>query len=83
MPPHRQNAPFYLLDTNIMVHYVRRTDLQQKIEAQYGLHMTPTIPALCYVSEAELRAFARRRSWGEVNLNQMNFLLTTFRRLAY
>ena len=75
------NAPFYLLDTNIPIHYVRRTKLQQKMEAQYQLLATPTVPALSYVTEAEIKSFARRRNWGEANVQQMNFLLTLFRRL--
>mgnify|MGYP002785455141 CR=1 FL=1 len=74
-------APLYLLDTNILVHYVRGGHVQQRIEAEYRLLATPEAPLLCYVSEAEIRSLAVQLGWEAVRLNQLGYLLTMVRRI--
>lgn len=71
----------YLLDTNILIRHVRRDELAQNLEQQYGLLVTEMIPLISAVSVAEVRSFARRREWGEPRMTQLRFLLTMFRRV--
>lgn len=69
----------YLLDTNILIHYSRRNEIGERIESRYQLFTTPSIPLVSYVSEAEARAFATYRAWGEAALTQLSFLFSVFR----
>ena len=71
----------YLLDTNIVVHYVRRDALGQQIEAVYALLTTPTQPLVSIVTEGELRSLAQQWQWGAAKVRQLNFYLSLFRRV--
>lgn len=66
-----------LLDTNILMAYVRQSGLEKRIEARYVLNArlaTTDAPLISIVTEAELRARAVRRTWGAGKL-RMNELL--------
>ncbi len=56
--------PLYLLDTNILVHYVRGSDMYQRVEAIYSLTASPARPLISIVSIGELLSLARRWNWG-------------------
>ena len=58
-------APLYLLDTNILVRYVRGDRVQRAIEDTYHLLMTPNPPLISYVTEAEIRSLAVQFGWGQ------------------
>ena len=49
-----------LLDTNILVHYVREDALSQVIEARYSLRVAKPAPIISVITEGELRALARQ-----------------------
>lgn len=67
--------PLYLLDTNILLAYVRRGDLFRRIEATYALSTVLPVPAISVVSEGEIRALAEEFSWGTAKRNVMETLL--------
>nr|WP_309690025.1 type II toxin-antitoxin system VapC family toxin [Armatimonas sp.] len=69
----------YLLDTNIILHYARRSVVQQKIEPEYRLLSRSEIALVSYVSEAEARTMAAYREWGKPALTQLEFVLGAFR----
>lgn len=75
--------PLYLLDTNILLHYLRRQNdsVQRHIEQRYHLRTTPTAPLISFVTEAELRAIAKRNVWGVQRMTALEFLLTQFVRV--
>ncbi len=73
--------PPYLPDTNIIVHCVRDDDVKRRIEEQFGLLTTAEIPIINIVLEAETRAIAAFRAWGDAKRDQMEFLFTTFRKI--
>jgi tRNA(fMet)-specific endonuclease VapC len=75
-------VPLYLMDTNILVHYVRRDVLGQHIEANYSLLTTPVIPLISVVTEGELRAFALKNGWGHSKIQQLEYLLTCVSRVS-
>ena len=72
----------YLLDTNILIHYVRRDALGQRMEATYGLLTAPLPPRISIVTEGEARAFALQNRWGAAKISQLTFLLSTFTSVA-
>jgi predicted nucleic acid-binding protein len=54
----------YLLDTNIVLHATREgSRFSEVVDAQFQLTASRFRPAICEVSIAELKAFAR--TWGE------------------
>jgi tRNA(fMet)-specific endonuclease VapC len=72
----------YLLDTNILVHYVRHDALWQHIEATYFLLTTDPPPVISVVSAGELRSLAIQWNWQAARMNQMRFILNYFQKLS-
>lgn len=66
---------FLLLDTNILIAYIRYGLLGQYIEATYSLFTLQPAPAISIVTEGEIRAIALRHSWGFVKLAALQRLL--------
>ena len=69
----------YLLDTNIVLHYARRSVIQQHIEPSYRLLSHEKVPLVSFVSEAEARSLATYRNWGEPALGQLSFVMGSLR----
>lgn len=67
-------APLILPDTNILVHYIRRSALYQHIEATYALTQTPP-PLLSIVSQGEILSLAAQFGWGQGKRQQVLQLL--------
>ena len=65
----------YLLDTNILLAYIRAGKLGQHVDATYGLRTSPIRPLICVVSVGEIRAFAPRNKWGEKKIARMTAIL--------
>lgn len=64
MVPRATARPIYLLDTNILVHYVRGSAVYRRVEATYALTAPPVRPLISIVSVGELLSLARRWNWG-------------------
>ncbi|MFO0847163.1 MAG: type II toxin-antitoxin system VapC family toxin [Gemmataceae bacterium] len=71
-----------LLDTNILIHLVRRDRTWERIRSRYNLPATDPKPLISVVTEGELRSFALQRSWGEAKLDQMEYALGYFDRVS-
>ncbi len=71
-------APPYALDTNILVHGVRRSPLWGRVQARYRLLVAEPTPLVSVVSVGELRAVAPLREWGPARVDQMEFILSCF-----
>jgi len=56
--------PAYLLDTTILLHWVRDTDQAKAIDQQFQLTHSRRRPLICEVSVGELLAFSRSLKWG-------------------
>ena len=69
----------YLLDTNILVHFVRASRLWTRIRGKYGLLTADPTPLLSVVSHGELRSLSMRRRWAGRKLDQLEFGLGFFR----
>jgi tRNA(fMet)-specific endonuclease VapC len=71
-------ATQYLLDTNILLAYVRLNRLYTATETAYALLTTTPVPAVSVVVEGEIRAFAEEFAWGAAKRRVMEDLLAYF-----
>lgn len=69
--------PVYLLDTNILLAYVRYGLIGQYIEKMYGLYTMQPSPIISVVTEGEIRALALKRNWGTAKLADLQRLLNS------
>jgi tRNA(fMet)-specific endonuclease VapC len=53
-----------LLDTSIVIHIARPTQLGNQLVGQHPLHQRAERPLISVVTLGELMAFARKRNWG-------------------
>ena len=66
----------YLLDTNILLAWIRwGTLLQVYLQTTFQLDTIPTVPIISIVSAAELRVLASQNSWGPHKTRMMESLL--------
>ena len=68
----------YLLDTNILLAYVRWQALAQSIEATYQLGARQPTPIISIVSEAEIRVLAAQNRWGAFKLRMLEEKMLDF-----
>lgn len=64
----------WLLDTGILLHWIRASKMAETIEAQFHLRESNFRPLICEVSLGEIEAFARDLSWGASKLNALKNL---------
>jgi tRNA(fMet)-specific endonuclease VapC len=72
----------YFLDTNILVHLIRRDALGQYLINNYSLYSLDPRPLISDVTEGELRSLAIQWKWGQHKIGQMEFVLSYFWRIA-
>ncbi len=65
-----------LLDTNILLAYVRLGALGQYLEAVYNLYALDPPPLISVVTEGEIRSIALKKDWGAAKLVELQRLLT-------
>lgn len=71
-------TPLRILDTNILVHYVRDDRTWARIRMDYQLLVVVPTPLISIVTAGELRSLARHRNWGRDKLDRMDFALGYF-----
>jgi tRNA(fMet)-specific endonuclease VapC len=71
-------ATLYLLDTNILLAYVRGGSLYTFVETKYALWTMTPAPLVSVVSEGEIRALAEEFAWGTGKRRLMEHLLARF-----
>ena len=65
----------YILDTNILLHYLRESDLSLLIDQRYNpLDSNIHEAILCVVSVGEIRAISKINQWGEKKLDKIELL---------
>src|SRR5437763_9702487 len=70
--------PLYLLDTNILVHFVRGDAVWTRVRDRYQFLAADPKPLLSVVTEGELRSLAFQHGWWKLKLDQMEFALGYF-----
>ena len=68
----------YFLDTNILVQFVRNSNLWQQIRDTYQPLVSNPTPFISVVSIGELRSLAIQWHWGDQKLEQVEFCLSFF-----
>jgi tRNA(fMet)-specific endonuclease VapC len=66
--------PTYLLDTGILLHWVRGSKVATVVDGQFQLRAANFRPLICEVSLGEIEAFARTEKWGEQKRNKLKEL---------
>jgi predicted nucleic acid-binding protein len=69
-----QPVTTWLLDTGILLHWIRASKAAEAIDAQFQLHESAFRPLICVGSLGEIEAFARDRSWGQEKRNTLKSL---------
>src|SRR5438876_913841 len=69
----------YLLDTNILVHFVRGDAVWTRIQLAYQLLAADPTPLISIVTAGELRSLAYQRGWSAAKRDQMAFALGYFK----
>ncbi len=72
-------TPLRILDTNILVHYVRDDRTWARIRMDYQLLVVEPTPLISLVTAGELRSLARQRGWGQDKRDRMEFALGYFK----
>jgi len=68
----------YLLDTNVLLHYLRATPLKEIIDARYQPFALENEAIICVVSIGELLSLSLRNHWGEKKIQTLTHLLSLF-----
>lgn len=71
-------SPLYLLDTNVLIHFVRGSAVWDRIRDAYHPLTAEPQPIVSVVSAGEIRSLATQWNWGKQKLDQMEFALNTF-----
>src|SRR5438094_3441096 len=71
----RPHPVAYLLDTNILVHYVRDDALSQWVETNYSLGSQPRSPLISIITEGEIESLALQFGWGAQRRQRLRDLL--------
>ena len=65
----------YFLDTNILLHYLRGTELSTRIDQQYSpLDSTINEAIISVVNVGEIRAIAKMNHWGQRRMEKIDLL---------
>lgn len=67
-----------ILDTNILLAYVRQGAVGAWVEAHYALRTVAPVPIISVVAEGKLRSLALQFGWGEAKIQSMEDLLGYF-----
>lgn len=67
----------FVLDTNILLHLLRGSELAKKIQEEHLVGTKPTL-IISIVTKAEIKALALKRHYGDRKLKQLESLLSEF-----
>jgi len=68
----------YLLDTNIIVTYVRDTDVTRRLEDQLNLLTGGHNLIVSVVSIGEIRSIAKQNNWGDKKITKLENIVSGF-----
>src|ERR1700742_3437692 len=66
----------YLLDTGILVHYARQSQLYQEIEEKEKLSQPDYMPMISFVVYGEILSFGMQNNWGIKKMQAISTLLS-------
>jgi len=65
----------FVLDTCILLHYIRQNDTARRVEAQLNLLATDAVLFISSATVGEIEGFLQRQKWGQPKVKQMKKLL--------
>lgn len=65
----------YILDTNIILLYLRNKETKKYIENKYQLFKLPNIPIISIVAVGEIKSLAIRNKWGIKRIQALIYFL--------
>jgi len=68
----------YLLDTNILVAYIRAGKIGEHVESKYHFRCSPNKPMISIVSAGEILSLAKKLNWGGGKQSLIKELLEEF-----
>lgn len=68
----------YLLDTNIVLHLIRKSSLAQRISKDFLIFDQPRRPIISVVTEGELHSIAIQNGWGQAKRTELQRYLDEF-----
>ena len=71
----------FLLDTGILLHYARASQLGHSIEQRYGFTKSNFKPLVCVVTIGEIQAIANRCQWGKQKLDTLQRIINNLVRI--
>lgn len=63
---------YYLLDTNVLLHWLRGSGVCATIDGQFGLTTSVFRPLVCEVTLGEIEAFAMSSKWGDARRQKLS-----------
>ena len=72
----------YLLDTNILVHLIRRDPTGERIRRLYNPLLADPLPLLSVVTNGELRSLSFQFEWGTEKIEKVRYFLSYFQRVS-
>jgi tRNA(fMet)-specific endonuclease VapC len=69
----------FVLDTNILVHFIRSDVYIRQLDDQFGLFSANNANFISIVSVGEIRSLAHQFAWGDNKLKRMNAFLQALR----
>jgi len=74
--------PLYLLDTNILVHLIRKDAVWERVRTTYQPLLVDPSPIISVVTAGELRSLALQFNWKVEKMNEMEFYLGYMKRVS-
>ncbi|MGL6073706.1 MAG: type II toxin-antitoxin system VapC family toxin [Fimbriiglobus sp.] len=71
-------STLYLLDTNLLVHHARNSQVWARVRVEFDLLSATPRPMLSIVSHGEIRSLALQFGWGRQKIDQLEFALGYF-----
>jgi tRNA(fMet)-specific endonuclease VapC len=65
----------FVLDTNILVYFVRSDEYIRQLDSQFSLFSSNNSTFISIVSVGEIRSLAHQFSWGKSKRDRMNYFL--------
>jgi predicted nucleic acid-binding protein len=65
----------YVLDTSILLHFVRQNERAQKVESRLNLLGKDAIPIIASVTMGEIKGFVQRQEWGPEKIKRLKDLV--------
>lgn len=71
----------YLFDTNILIHYIRRSPLFHDVEREYDPFGLGNHPLVSVVAIGEIKSFATQSEWGNKRWTELYEMLEKFTKI--